>query len=233
MNQSYYPKTNDGRADWWQNVADNIGVLTGLGFSVTESGLILADAKWGVYLYRTIREAFDNLQKATLAWADVYLDAAVGTSVPTPPNVPSWPALPADGIAPGIEERRVQWVARAKASPSYNPPIGAQLGTEATGDGFDEATYKAILSNLASPSAYTVTGKFRKAGGQIDGINLYGRKEGTMAWIFLGRFNATPFSALVPLAGAAPEPWEFLARAVKRDVEIGVPSDVVQVIVRG
>ena len=46
-------------------------------------------------------------------------------------------------------------------------------------------------------------------------------------------FHGVALHGAVPLAGSAPEPWEFLARAVKRDVEIGVPSDVVQVIVRG
>jgi hypothetical protein len=159
--------------------------------------------------------------------------APSGSRAPSPPPVPSWPALPSVLIEPGVEERREKWVARAKASPNYNPSIGIQLGLEATAASFDQATYQAIITNLASPSPRTVTGKFRKAGGHIDGINLYGRKDGTERWILLGRFNASPFSALVPLAGEAPEAWEFLARAVKRDVEIGVASNVVQVIVRG
>ncbi len=147
--------------------------------------------------------------------------------------VPPWPALPPDGIVPGLEARRVQWVEQARSSAAYNPSIGMALGIEPTGTPFDPATYQAELSALTSPASRTISGKFRKANGNIDGIDLYGRKEGTMPWGLLGRFTAMPFSALVPLAGAAPEPWEFLARAVKREVEIGVASMVVQVIVRG
>ncbi len=233
MNQTYYPKTNDGRADFWQGIIENFNSLTDLGFTPPQVAAVQNDPVWGVYLYRTVRQAFEDLQTATLAWCDAYTDMPPGSPAPTPPVVPGWPTLPVDAILPGLEARREQWVAKAKASPNYNPSVGTTLGIEATGTPFDPTTYQAILTNVASPSAHTVTGKFRKAGGQIDGINVYGRKEGTMPWQMLGRFNATPFSALVPLAAAAPEPWEFLARAVKRDVEIGVASDVVQQIVRG
>lgn len=59
------------------------------------------------------------------------------------------------------------------------------------------------------------------------------RAKGTMAWAPMARFNASPFSAKVPLTGTAREPWEVLARAVERNVEIRLPSDVVQVIIRG
>lgn len=66
--------------------------------------------------------------------------------------------------------------------------------------------------------------------GDIDGVNLYGRKTGNGGWAFLGRFNATPGNVAVPLADGAPEQWEFYNRAVKRDVEIGNPSPVMTAI---
>lgn len=233
MNQTYYPKTNDGRADWWQNILQHIAVVSTFGFDTGEIDSITADAQWGVYAYRTVREAYEEMFGSIIAYLDTILDGATGAPAPTPPAIPAWPTAPVGGPSVGVEERRVQWVGQIKTSPNYNASVGTLLKLEAASNPFDEATYKAILFGLTSPSAHTVSGKFRKAGGQIDGINLYGRKEGTMTWIMLGRFNATPFSALVPLAGAAPEPWEFLARAVKRDVEIGIASDVVQQIVRG
>ncbi len=85
---------------------------------------------------------------------------------------------------------------------------------------------------LASNAPHTVGGKFRKAGGHVDGINFYGRRAGATAWTMLGRFNATPFTASVPLAGDAPESWEFYARAVKADQEFGQGSPIQPVIVR-
>jgi hypothetical protein len=233
MSSGYYPDPNDRRADWWVNINTNIGEFQQLGFDSVARGKISADADWALYVYRTVREAFDNTLAAILAYCDVITDAPDGSPAPAPPAIPAWPTPPTSTLIAGIEARRLQWVAKAKASPNYNASVGALLGLEAPASTFDPATYQAELSGLSSPAARTVSGKFRKARGNIDGINLYGRKEGTMEWIALGRFTASPFTATVPLSGAAPEAWEFLARAVKRDVEIGVASDVVQVIVRG
>ena len=66
----------------------------------------------------------------------------------------------------------------------------------------------------------------------MEGINLYGCKSGTTPWQLLGRFTATPFSASVPVAGSVPEQWEFQARAVRRDVEFGLPSMIAEQVVR-
>lgn len=233
MNTGYYPDPNDQKADWWQNILQHIGTFTDLGFDSGEVDSITADAQWGVYAYRTVREQFQEMFGAILAYLDQIMDGPNGSAAPTPPPIPAWPTAPVGGPTVGVEERRVVWVARAKVSPGYNTSVGVLLGLEASGSPFDEATYPAEIFGLSSPAPRTVTGKFRKARGNIDGINFYGRKEGTMPWIFLGRFTAIPFSVTVPLAGAAPEAWEFLARAVKRDVEIGVASMVVQLIVRG
>ena len=93
---------------------------------------------------------------------------------------------------------------------------------------FDPNTFEVPLRNLSSPAARQVRFKFGKAYGKIDGINLYGRKAGTSSMMNLGRFNATPARTAVPLSGDNPEQWEFQARAVKRDQEIGLPSAVLQ-----
>ena len=85
---------------------------------------------------------------------------------------------------------------------------------------------------MSAVNAQSVSGKFRKANGHVDSINLYGRKAGATAWTLLGHFTATPFTASVPVAGPNPEEWEFQARAVRRDAEFGLPSNNVEQIVR-
>ncbi len=231
---SYYPPTIDGRADWWQNIIDNNGALATAGASTAQASTIAEDAAWAVYTYRTIREAYDEAFKSIIAYCDCLLDGENGGPTPSAPAIASWPGQPGSGVPCGIEKRREQWVQMVKNLPGYNPSIGATLKLEAAVTPFDPSTYQAEIFGFGSPSTHTVAGKFRKAGGKIDGINLYARKAGTPSWTALGRFNATPFTAMVPVvAPTGPEDWEFQARAVKRDVEIGIASDIVPQTIRG
>lgn len=231
---TYYPPTIDGRADWWQNIKDNNAALFAAGASVTQASAIADDSAWAVYTYRTIREAYDEVFKSIIAYCDCLLDGENGAVSPTVPPISPWPGQPTSGVLCGIEKRRESWVQLVKNLTGYNPSIGATLRLEAPVNPFDSVTYQAEIFNFNSPSTHTVGGKFRKANGKIDGINLYARKAGSPGWISLGRFNATPFTALVPVTSpTGPEDWEFQARAVKRDEEIGIPSMIVQQTIRG
>ena len=80
-----------------------------------------------------------------------------------------------------------------------------------------------------------VGGGFREVGEgrQPGGREQKGAGQGSAGWVALGRFNATPGNAHVPLAGGAPEDWEFAVRAVRRDAEIGLQSDSASMIIRG
>ena len=141
-------------------------------------------------------------------------------------------APPATAVLAGVEARRILWVQEIKKKPGYTPSVGTQLGIDTPATPFSPTTYACELLEVASRAPHTVSGKFRKAGWHVDGINLYGRKSGTAAWAALGRFNATPFTAQVPLTTGAPEEWEFYAMAVRRDVEFGVASQISLVVVR-
>ena len=230
---NYYPTTIDGRAHWWPNVSANASaVLTALGYTSAQVAPILADAEWATYCYGTVHRFFQGINDALTAYENQILTAANGTAMPALPTVPAVPAPPASLILAGIEARRISWVQEVKNKPGYNASIGAQLGIETPSAPFDQKTYACQLLNLASNAPHTVGGKFRKAGGNVDGINLYGRRAGTVAWTNLGRFNATPFTAQVPLTTGAPESWEFYAMAVKADVEFGQGSAISPVIVR-
>ncbi len=235
MQQTYYPKTNEGRADWWQNITDNQGALGAAGFNTSQVTTIATDAAWGVYLYRTVRTTFETFTRAIVSYADGITDGSDGGTAPAAPTVPAWPAQPgmSSGINAGLEKRREKWVQSMKGMTGYNDTLGQTLGVIGAGSNFDPATYQPQFFDANSPSACTVAGKFRKAGGNIDGINLYGRRLGTTAWGLLGRYTATPCTATVHTTTPdAPQEWEFQARAVKRDVELGVPSDIVAVIIR-
>ena len=232
--KTYYPDSNNNRADWWQNIASNgKAVLVSLGISPQQVSSIMDDAVWGVYLYRTLRGAYEESTKRVIGYANALLDDSNGTPAPEVPTMPTWPDAPANAVPGGIESRRELWVKMAKGCPSYDAgTTGAMLRTEAPVSPFDPNTYVAKLSDATSPAAKQVRFKFSKAYGEIDGINLYGRKSGDTALLNLGRFNATPGNVSVPLANGNPEEWQFEAHAVKRDKEIGLPSPAVSVIVR-
>ncbi len=234
MKKTYYPDSNNNRADWWQNIASNGSpILTNLGFSLQQVGSIMDDAAWGVYLYRTLRVGYEESTKRVIGYANALLDDPNGTAAPEAPTMPTWPTAPLNAVTGGIEARRELWVKMAKGCPGYDAgTTGAMLRTEAPESPFDPNTYVAKLSDATSPAAKQVRFKFSKAYGEIDGINLYGRKSGDTALINLGRFTATPGNVNVPLANGNPEEWQFQAHAVKRDQEIGSPSPAVTVIVR-
>ena len=230
----YYPPTSDGRADWWQNII-NVGSspLTALGFTLSQTTAIASDAAAGVYLYRTLPVTFEEFTKRVTGYIHTYLFDPDGTAAPLIPPVPSWPAL-ASTVLAGLEARREKWVQQAKHATNYDPGVqGATLRIEPTGTPFDPATYKAEIFGALSPGPATVSCKFRKARNNIAGVAFSGRRKGAAAFVPLGRFTATPATFLIPLqTPGVPEEWDLQGRALIKDVEIGLPSDLVQLIVR-
>jgi hypothetical protein len=235
MKNPYYPEDKSQQADWWLNILNHGGPqFTLLGFTTAQKDAITADATWAVYLLRTLPNTYLEFGKRVTGYADSYMDGPANGPAPAEPEVPLWPGGSFTPITTGIEARRIDWVRLAKASPAYNPEtIGAVLRLEQTGDPFDPATYKAELSDFASPAANTVTFKFRKARGEVDGINLYLRRKGDAAWTFVRFYSKSPATDTTPVKVAGtPEEREYQGRAVIADAEVGIMSDIDTVLVR-
>lgn len=235
MKNPYYPIEKAEQADWWQNILNNGNPeFTLLGFSTAQIDSIMNDATWAVFLLRTLPNTYLEFGKRVTGYADSYLDGPANGPAPTVPTVPGWPGGAGSATTTGIEARRIDWVRLAKASPAYDSAtIGAVLRLEQTGDDFDPATYKAELFDFASAAANTVTFKFRKASGEVDGINLYLRRKGDAAWTFVRFFSKSPATDTTPVKVAGtPEEREYQGRAVISDVEVGIMSDIESVVVR-
>ena len=236
MFNHYYPDTNDGRADWWQNIVNvGSGTLGGLGFTAAQVTAIGIDAQLGVYLYRTLPATYSDFGKRVTGYISTYLSDPDGTLPPTIPMVPSWPGFSGGSTNAGLEARREKWVQIAKHAANYDPTVqGAVLRIESTGTPFDPATYQAEIFGADSPGPATVLCKFRKARSNIDAMKFMGRKSGLPGWVNLGTYTATPASLHIPLqTPGSPEQWDLMGRALVRDVEIGLPSNLLQVLVRG
>ncbi len=233
MSTPYYPETIEGRADWWQNKIDKIGIITALDAEAAPA--ILEDAKMAVYLYRTLPGLYDTFVVQVHGYINSYLTGAVGTPAPKVMPLPAWPAMPVTGVVSGIEGRRVKWVPVLKNSTGYEPTNqGVALLLESVGGAFQPDSYKAEIVSVESLAVAQVMVKFRKARGAITGMAFNGRKTGTGTFLDLGRFTVTPASLHIPIGtpGQA-ELWEIQGQAFKGDTLIGTPSSISEVLVRG
>lgn len=117
---------------------------------------------------------------------------------------------------------------RIKAHRNYTEAIGQELGIIGSKSSFDPATFKP--KPKADVSGGMVRIKFQKKG--INGVNVYRRRKGEVEWQFRARDNNSPYEERIQLENpAVPEHWEYRLIGVIKDVEIGQPSDVVEVIV--
>jgi hypothetical protein len=123
-------------------------------------------------------------------------------------------------------------IAAIKTNPGYTDSIGASLGIIGPADLFDPNTYQAEIRGLVLSAPSQVTVSFGKAKGNIDGVNVYARKQGNPEWKFLARDTQSPYVDNTPLEQAGtPEIREYRVRGVVDDVEIGDYSVTLQVTV--
>ncbi len=121
-------------------------------------------------------------------------------------------------------------IAHFKTSPGFAKSIGEELGVVSSSANMDKATYKAVIN--AKLFAGVVRIKFVKKG--VDGVNIYHRKKGETTWRFLTKNSKSPYNDKIILATVGqPEHWEYRAYGVINDIEIGQPSDIVEIVFGG
>lgn len=123
-------------------------------------------------------------------------------------------------------------IAAIKTNSGYTEAIGADLGIIGSGGAFDPNTYKAELKALVLSAPGQVTVTFGKAGGNVDAVHVYMRRQGTNTWTFLARDSQSPYVDTTPMTEAGkPEIREYRIRALIGDDEIGDYSDTQQITV--
>jgi len=221
MSKSYYPADRAGRIDWHNHFAKEfLKVGKDLGFTDTEITNAVNDSKYAVYIYQTLGPEIDSdpghVANAVLTGQSSgdYVDLPAGSGAPT-------------AVRPGIDTRRQARVERIKRHDNYAEAIGAQLRI-ATGARFDANNYRAELGRARRTGNY-VTIPFRKAGGNVRGINLYRQCKGEASPQKVGFFWRTPAIDTTPTRSGKFEECSYTARAVIDDKEVGQPSDAVSV----
>jgi len=220
MSKSYYPTDRAGRIDWHSNFAKEFPkVGKDLGFTDAEITNAVNDSKYAVHILQTLGPEIDSdpghAANAVLSGqsSGEYADLPAGSSAPT-------------AVRPGIDTRRQARVERIKRHNAYTDAMGKQLKIAPEAK-FDAKKYKAELGRPRQTGP-TVTIPFRKAGGEVSGINLYRQRKGEKSPQEVGFFMRTPAIDTTP--GRSGQ-LTYTARAVIDGQEIGNPSDPVSVTV--
>lgn len=120
---------------------------------------------------------------------------------------------------------------RIKSAVGYTEAMGKDLGIVKTSAMPAAPTaFKARAVAELHPGFVRI--KWRKAG--CDSVNVYMRRRGETEWRFLGRDTSSPYDDATPLAQTGViETREYRVIALRRDQEIGEPSDILSVTFSG
>lgn len=92
------------------------------------------------------------------------------------------------------------------------------------------ASYKPVIRGIFTGNKV----RLQWTRGSLDGIHVYGRKQGETAWQLLGRDNRPPYDDPRPLPpNTTLEVREYRVIGVVQDEEVGQPSDIVTVALTG
>ena len=218
MSKSYFPTDRAGRIDWYNNFAKEFPkVGNELGFSETEIKNAVNDSQFAVHILTTLGPDIDSdpghVGNAVLSGQSSgdFADLRAGGSAPDP-------------VRPGIDTRRQARVERIKAQSKFTADNAKKLRIDS--GKFEASNYKAELGRARQTGNF-VTIPFRKAGGEVSGINLYRQSKGEKSPQKVGFFFRTPAIDTAPGKGQL----TYTARAVVNGKEIGQASDAVSVTV--
>jgi hypothetical protein len=118
-------------------------------------------------------------------------------------------------------------ISRWKSHTAYSDAIGETLAIKGAAAEIDIQQYKAHITVETVGNLVRI--RFTKRG--ADGVNIYHRRKGTAAWLFLARDTKSPYDDHIVLTTpGVPEHYEYRAFGVVDDTEIGQPSDIAEVV---
>jgi hypothetical protein len=241
-----FVKSNDGlfvvQLNIFKNNLPSYAALFGL--TPAQLAAVEVDADWMAYVI--IRNnAVPGFAQDWTKFKNQLRHGGDGTIIPPfpiPPDVTTPPT--AATIKPDVEGRFRLLVAQLKANSNYSKAIGENLGIEADETSFDEENYKPEGSAKAVLNVVTI--KFSKKGvdGQViyskvtTGVSALPSTPGTPTPVILSQYTKIAIDLHSPYidnreltVAGQPELREYYLRGVLNDAEIGVPSDVIRVVV--
>lgn len=199
----YIPTKRAPRRLWLQNLSDQIAV------EGPKAGMTAGEAT----ALKTVVDAHTAKMDATDA-AQAALEGARET----------------ESQSNAITEIRTI-VRRLKTNAAY-PGSGVEGTLQLRGpdSGFDPVSFKPTCK--VSIVGGQIRIEFTK--GEADGVVVYCRLRGSPGWTKLGIDTSSPyFDTNPPAQAGAAETREYQVRAILDDVEIGQPSDIVNIVIGG
>jgi hypothetical protein len=118
-----------------------------------------------------------------------------------------------------------------KASVGYTEAIGRDLGIVTL---TPPQTITSTDKASATAEAHGDTVRIRWKKGNLDGVNVYMRRQGETDWRRLDRDSHSPYDDRSPLAKpGVPEVREYRVIGVIKDQEVGAPSDILSLLFNG
>lgn len=200
----YIPKRDGDLLLWLENYKTKIALVgASFGMTATEIGDEQAECDKMIEAINTVKQAKDAFAAAVAA-RDAMFQQAVGMLRTN--------------------------IGRHKKAIGFTDTIAQDLGVVGSSSVLNPTTYKASIT--AEIFGGFVRIKFKKLG--ADGVNIYHRKKGSATWLFLARDTRSPYDDHIQLTTPnQPEHWEYMAYGVLDDEQIGLQSDIVEVVFGG
>lgn len=220
----WYPTNDAALIPWHANFVvecNNYKTTFGTVLTTPVVAQVATNSTFVANVVNTVESA-KNWASDMVAFKEIILRGAHGTSMPVTPVAPSTVTVPSGAVA-AIEDYTRALVAQIKAHPAFTPAIGQAMGIVAGGSvpGNVSCTAGALTQSQVQVNIV-------KAGHNVVAVDS---KRGTGAWEQISLATSTPYiDARAPLVSGQPEVREYRVQAFENNARVGPLSGIVSVV---
>ena len=238
--QAYYPTNIAAQILWLENFRNKLAAyLAALGLSAAEVAATIADCRWLIYVLGSWLPAVRNFSPACTDAAKL-AQTGDGTglsalTVFTPPSLPAAsggnPAVVP--VLTGALNRVFALVQKIKGATGYLDSIGSDLDIVGSQQGMPPAAgLQPILTLTLQASTMLVGWGWGGNSAFLDMLEIQVDRGDGKGWVLL-TYDTTPNYTDTHPFPATPTKWKYRAIYRKGDEQIGVWSDVKEIVVGG
>ena len=228
--RDFIPKADADFAIWFQNFTLKVTTVynTVFGLTAPQITAIQNDNAVTQYLITQYLDAFKSALKNRAEYKALIVEGKIGaTGGAIPGATVAVPAAPATAVAPGVKARIRLLARQIKANAAYTAAIGGDLGIVGPAGGGPDAGAKPG-AKAAVKAGSQVTLAWTK--GRYQGVVIESQRGAETGFTMLDRDFISPYTdTRPPLAAGTAEVRKYRLFYLKKDVVVGVASDVLTV----